>query len=58
MTDPEAPLRCPELEEYWRDPRPFEAERAVMQAKLNAEWDARVAPARERQLARWAEEEA
>ena len=36
--------RFPTLEAYWRDPAPFEAERAVEQAKVNAsqtvDWDA------------------
>ena len=48
-----------EIEAYWRDPAPFEAERAARQAEVNAEWDRIFAasPWRQRQLARWAEEE-
>lgn len=30
------------IEEYWRNPAPFEAERAVEQTKLNATIDAAV----------------
>lgn len=51
------PLYVPTLEQYWRDPRPFEAERAREQAKMDAlfaEHDARVRAEQER---RWAQEE-
>jgi hypothetical protein len=34
------------IKAYWRDPAPFEAEREREQARMNAEWDARVAKAR------------
>lgn len=49
---------APELEAYWRDPAPFEAERA----RQRAIYDAALAPHRARvraaQEARWAAEEA
>lgn len=51
------PLFVPNLEAFWRDSRPFEAERAREQAKMDAlfaEHDARVRAEQER---RWAQEE-
>lgn len=51
------PLYVPTLEAYWRDPAPFEAERAREQAKIDAlfaKHDARVRAEQER---RWAQEE-
>jgi hypothetical protein len=47
------------LEAYWRDPSAIDAETAAKRATANAEWDriAEASPWRQRQLARWAEEE-
>jgi hypothetical protein len=52
-----APLRCPNLEAYWSDPAPFEAERRDGQAKIDALFAAHTARVRAQQEARWAQEE-
>lgn len=48
-----APLRCPDLEAYWQNPAPFEAEREAQRAIAHAAIDAGMAASRARQLARW-----
>lgn len=47
------------IEGHWRDPSVIEAEEAAHRAENNATWDriAEASPWRQRQLARWAEEE-
>lgn len=42
------PLMVPNLQAYWRDPAPYEAERRVRQAELNDRLTQRDAHCRER----------
>lgn len=53
-----APLHVPELERYWRDPRPFEAERQREQARIDALFAEHDRQQRARQEERWARESA
>lgn len=52
-----APLRCPEIESYWRDPSYYDAEIAANRRTLHAAIDAGMAPLNAKQAARWAAEE-
>lgn len=51
-----APLRCPDLEAYWQNPRPFEAEVADRRASIHATIDNGMAALNAKQAARWAQE--
>jgi len=51
------PLYVPNLEAFWRDPRPFEAERAREQAKVDALFAEHDAKWRAEQAKRWEDEE-
>lgn len=46
------------LEQHWRDPAPLNAEIEANRAEVHAEIDRGMAPIRQRQLARWAAEDA
>ncbi len=48
-----APLRCPDLEAYWQNPRPFEAEVTERRASIHAHIDAGMAALNAKQAARW-----
>lgn len=48
----------PTLEAYWHDPAPFEAEKVVGQARLNAVFAPHEARVRAQMEARWTAEEA
>lgn len=48
------PLACPNLEAYWRDPAPFEAERERRRQEFNAALAGHDARVREAQEVRWA----
>lgn len=52
------PLFVPDLQEYWRDPMPFEIERQEGQARIDALFAKHDAMVRAAQEARWAAEEA
>ncbi|APX66291.1 hypothetical protein AV944_11130 [Sphingomonas sp. LK11] len=48
-----APLRCPDLEAYWQNPRPFEAEVTERRASIHSHIDAGMAALNAKQAARW-----
>lgn len=52
------PLHCPELENYARNPAPYDAERAWKRRQFEEAMAAHDARVRAEQEARWLEEEA